>query len=207
LSAERLSMRMLRAVFTKCQASAKARMYMRSAWEHPFIAGKAAHRSSAGGQVRSAPGTLGGVGKAETRLGRPLQPIPAGTGARLAFREVTTLEVKEVLRRRARAPRRLAPVVCLARRRSGLGGRAQPLEGRLLRVADTALDLALGLGLRDEGEARVDAPEAHLVEEVVSDILGAVVHSELKPALPDVPNSGSEWVSMKSISPGDERDA
>ena len=50
------------------------------------------------------------------------------------------------------------------------------LDGSLLERAIPALDDAVGFRLFEQGEAGVDAPVAELVEEVVRQILAAVVH-------------------------------
>src|SRR5450756_336061 len=52
------------------------------------------------------------------------------------------------------------------------------MDDLLFEGAEEALRDAVGLGLLDEGVARLDAPEAHLVAEVLGDVLRAVVHAQ-----------------------------
>src|SRR5450830_276744 len=61
-----------------------------------------------------------------------------------------------------------------------LGHRAvdAAVDDLLLEGAEEALRDAVGLRLLDEGVARFHSPEAHLVAEVLGDILGAVVHAK-----------------------------
>lgn len=49
----------------------------------------------------------------------------------------------------------------------------------------------VGLGFGDEGEAGRDAPELHLVEEIVGGVLRAVVHAQSQPA-PGIGADGAE---------------
>ena len=56
------------------------------------------------------------------------------------------------------------------------------VDDLLLQRAVEALHHAVGFGLLDEGEARVDAPELDLVEKVLGEVLGAVIHAQRQPA-------------------------
>src|SRR5450756_1786415 len=68
----------------------------------------------------------------------------------------------------------------------GLDGRAQlghraveaAVDDLLFEGLEEALGDAVGLGLLDEGVARFQPPEAHLVAEVLGDVLRAVVHAQ-----------------------------
>src|SRR5665647_2193633 len=72
----------------------------------------------------------------------------------------------------------------------GLDGGAQlghravdaAVDDLLFEGPEEALRDAVGLGLLDEGVARFHSPEAHLVAEVLGDVLGAVVHAQGEPA-------------------------
>src|SRR5450756_283515 len=72
----------------------------------------------------------------------------------------------------------------------GLDGRAQlghravdaAVDDLLFEGLEEALRDAVGLRLLDEGVARRDPPEAHLVAEVLGDVLRAVVHAQGEPA-------------------------
>src|SRR5665647_2911995 len=72
----------------------------------------------------------------------------------------------------------------------GLDGGAQlghcavdaAVDDLLFEGPEEALRDAVGLGLLDEGVARFHTPEAHLVAEVLGDVLGAVVHAQGEPA-------------------------
>ena len=52
------------------------------------------------------------------------------------------------------------------------------VNGLLLQRSVEAFGDAVGLRLGDEGEARCDAPELDLVEEVVGRVLRAVIHAQ-----------------------------
>lgn len=56
------------------------------------------------------------------------------------------------------------------------------VDGLFLEGAAEAFGHTVGLGLGDEGEARRDAPEADLVEEVIGGVLGAMVHAQGQPS-------------------------
>jgi len=65
------------------------------------------------------------------------------------------------------------------------------VDGLLLEGPVEAFRDAVGLGLLDEGEGRGEAPEADLVEEVVGQVLRAVVHAQ-RDAASDVAADGPE---------------
>ena len=56
------------------------------------------------------------------------------------------------------------------------------MDGLFLQRPVEALGDAVGLRLGDEGEARSDAPEADLVEEVIGGVPGSMVHAQREPA-------------------------
>src|SRR5574338_699704 len=68
------------------------------------------------------------------------------------------------------------------------------MDGLLLQGSVESLSHAIGLRLGDEGEARGDAPELDLVEEVIGRVLRAGIHAQ-REAAPGIGAGGAETVA------------
>src|SRR5574337_981646 len=66
------------------------------------------------------------------------------------------------------------------------------MDGLLLQGSVESLSHAIGLRLGDEGEARGEAPELDLVEEVIGRVLRAVIHAQGE-AAPGIGAGGAEF--------------